>query len=170
MTVTRPAVVIAHPDGTVLSQNRTALDLLGRGQGRTCWDFVGSLEGARGLPCTPGCVGRLVQAGVDHASRTPFTHFDQPFELSCVPVEHERVVCTLSPAGCAIAEAWERLSPRELEVLELVAEGLDGPAIARALGIREGTVRAHVQHMRQKLGVPSRAALVARGFRLGLLR
>ncbi len=170
MTHSAPAVVISHPDGTVLSQNRAAVRLLDRGRGRTCWEVVGSLQGAAGLPCNPGCVGRLVEAGVDHASRTTFTCFDQTFELSCVPVDHERVVCTVSPTGSAVAEAWERLTPREIEVLGLLAEGLEGPAIATALGIRHGTVRAHVQHMRQKLGVSTRAALVARGFRMGLLR
>jgi DNA-binding NarL/FixJ family response regulator len=62
------------------------------------------------------------------------------------------------------------LSPRELEVLELVADGLTNQAIAEQLGLSSRTVKTHVQNLLTKLDVPDRTGAVARGFRLGLLR
>lgn len=61
------------------------------------------------------------------------------------------------------------LTPRERDVLRLVADGLGNPAIAIRLGISEHTVHRHVANMLVKLGVPSRAAAVATAARLGLL-
>lgn len=62
------------------------------------------------------------------------------------------------------------LSPRELEVLERVADGLTNQAIAEQLGLSSRTVKTHVQNLLTKLDVPDRTGAVARGFRLGLLR
>jgi DNA-binding NarL/FixJ family response regulator len=52
------------------------------------------------------------------------------------------------------------LSPRELEILRLIARGLDNPAIATHLGVSEGTVKNHVTHLYDKLSVRSRAEAV----------
>jgi DNA-binding NarL/FixJ family response regulator len=56
------------------------------------------------------------------------------------------------------------LSPREREVLQLVATGLANKVIAIRLGISEGTVKAHLTRIYQQLGVTDRtqAALWAR--------
>jgi DNA-binding NarL/FixJ family response regulator len=62
------------------------------------------------------------------------------------------------------------LSPRELEVLELLAEGLTNQAIGDRLDLSPRTVKTHVQNLLVKLDVPDRTGAVARGFRLGLLR
>jgi len=59
------------------------------------------------------------------------------------------------------------LSPREREVLELVAEGLSNREIARRLVLSEHTVHRHVANLLNKLGVSSRAAAVARVARHG---
>jgi two-component system, NarL family, nitrate/nitrite response regulator NarL len=61
------------------------------------------------------------------------------------------------------------LTPRELEVLRLVAEGLTSPQIAERLQIRSSTVKTHVQNLFEKLGVSDRAAAVAAGMRRGLV-
>ncbi|MEX0754891.1 MAG: helix-turn-helix transcriptional regulator [Actinomycetota bacterium] len=53
------------------------------------------------------------------------------------------------------------LTPRELEVIGLVARGLTNREIARVLGISPGTVRAHLEHAFTKLGVGTRTAAVA---------
>lgn len=53
------------------------------------------------------------------------------------------------------------LTPREREVLTLLSEGLDGPAIAERLFVSQPTVRNHIQHVLNKLGVHSRAEAVA---------
>lgn len=54
-----------------------------------------------------------------------------------------------------------QLSPREEEVLSLMAKGLSNEAIAETLSISEGTVKNHVSNLYSKLGVRSRAEAVA---------
>jgi DNA-binding NarL/FixJ family response regulator len=60
-------------------------------------------------------------------------------------------------------------SRRELEVLSLLTEGASNVEIAGRLYISEATVRTHIQHLRMKLDVKSRAAMVAMALRLGLI-
>lgn len=62
------------------------------------------------------------------------------------------------------------LSPRELEVVELVATGLANREIARRLFVSEATVKSHLVHVFTKLGVASRTAAVAAARERGLLR
>jgi two-component system nitrate/nitrite response regulator NarL len=61
------------------------------------------------------------------------------------------------------------LSPRELEVLRLIAEGLNAPAIAARLQVATTTVRTHCQRLRDKLEARDRAQLVYHAMRLNLL-
>jgi ATP/maltotriose-dependent transcriptional regulator MalT len=61
------------------------------------------------------------------------------------------------------------LSPRELEVLQLVAQGLGDAEIAERLVLSPHTVHRHVANVRAKLRLPSRAAAVACAARAGLL-
>jgi two-component system, NarL family, nitrate/nitrite response regulator NarL len=61
------------------------------------------------------------------------------------------------------------LSPREREILVLVAAGRSAPAIARQLHLSTATVKTHLIHLYEKLGVSDRAAAVAEGMRRGLL-
>ncbi len=60
------------------------------------------------------------------------------------------------------------LTPRELEVLRLVATGLSNKAVARALGVSERTVERHVSNILHKLEVESRVAATAYALRHGL--
>jgi DNA-binding NarL/FixJ family response regulator len=50
----------------------------------------------------------------------------------------------------------EELSPREREILELLAQGLPNKEIARRMGVNDGTVRWHLRHVYDKLHVRSR--------------
>jgi ATP/maltotriose-dependent transcriptional regulator MalT len=61
------------------------------------------------------------------------------------------------------------LSPRELEVLQLLAEGLVDSDIADLLVVSPSTVKSHLKHLYRKLEVPGRAGAVAKGMRLGLI-
>ena len=63
----------------------------------------------------------------------------------------------------------EPLSARELEVLELVAAGNTNREAAARLFISEATVKTHLLHIYEKLGVSDRAAAVAEAFNRGLL-
>jgi LuxR family maltose regulon positive regulatory protein len=63
----------------------------------------------------------------------------------------------------------EQFSERELEVLGLIAEGLDNEAIAKRLIITVNTVKAHLKTLYSKLGVHSRTQAIAQARNLGLL-
>jgi two-component system nitrate/nitrite response regulator NarL len=63
----------------------------------------------------------------------------------------------------------EELTPREIEVLALLAEGLPNKTIAHRLNISEHTVKFHVNAIMGKLGAQSRTEAVVRATRLGLI-
>jgi DNA-binding NarL/FixJ family response regulator len=63
----------------------------------------------------------------------------------------------------------EELTPRELEVLQLLAEGLSNKAIAYRLDISEHTVKFHVNAILGKLSAQSRTEAVVQATRLGLI-
>jgi DNA-binding NarL/FixJ family response regulator len=71
--------------------------------------------------------------------------------------------------GTAAARDSYGLTPRELEVLRLVAAGRSNREIAEALVISEHTVARHVQNIFAKLRVPSRTAAVAFAFEHALV-
>ncbi len=60
-------------------------------------------------------------------------------------------------------------TPREIEVLQLVADGLANREIGTRLFLSEETVKSHVRHLLAKLQARSRAHAVAVGFRRGLI-
>lgn len=64
----------------------------------------------------------------------------------------------------------ETLSVRELEVLALVAKGFSNKEIARKLKISEATVKTHLLHTFEKLGVDDRTAAVTVALERGILR
>jgi LuxR family maltose regulon positive regulatory protein len=63
----------------------------------------------------------------------------------------------------------EPLSQRELEVLQLIAEGLTNQEIASRLSLSLNTVKTHARNIYGKLGVHSRSQAIARSRALGLL-
>jgi DNA-binding NarL/FixJ family response regulator len=67
----------------------------------------------------------------------------------------------------AIDEFEEPLTPREIEVLEQLAEGLSNKAIAARLGISDQTVKFHVASICGKLGAANRTDAVRRAVRRG---
>jgi len=61
------------------------------------------------------------------------------------------------------------LTPRELELLQLVAAGLSNKAIGQRLSISENTVKYHMKHVLQKLGAQNRTEAVSIAMRAGLI-
>jgi DNA-binding CsgD family transcriptional regulator len=163
-----PGLVIVEERGNVLALNRTARRLLGDGVDRPCWDVVGSMPDAEGLPCTPGCVREMLKGGLNEARHTPIRVKGQRYALTCIPAR-DVGVCVLSAGDGQSAQPWQMLTAREVEVLRLVADGATTSEVAARLEISPATARTHVENMRTKLGVATRAGLVALGFRLGYL-
>lgn len=63
-----------------------------------------------------------------------------------------------------------QLSPREREVLQLLAQGLTNREIARTLTVSASTIKIHVEHILAKLGVSDRTQAAVRSIELGLLQ
>jgi len=102
----------------------------------------------------------------DYAIRL-LSQFDA--EPQTIPTAQE----TVSPAGDSSAGSGqvlvEPLSPRELEVLHLMALGRTNQEIAQQLIVAPGTVKAHTATIYRKLDVANRTEAVARARQLGLL-
>lgn len=67
------------------------------------------------------------------------------------------------------ARVREALTPRELEILHLLSEGLDNHAVAERLCIEYTTVRSHVHRLLQKLGARSKLEAVVKASELGIV-
>jgi predicted ATPase/class 3 adenylate cyclase/DNA-binding CsgD family transcriptional regulator len=63
---------------------------------------------------------------------------------------------------------WASLTPTEIDVVRLAAEGLTNPQIAERLFVSRGTVKVHLGHIFAKLGVSTRAELAAEAARRGI--
>jgi DNA-binding NarL/FixJ family response regulator len=85
--------------------------------------------------------------------------------LIAVPVQDSGAI-----APPLAEESAEPLTPRELDVLEMLAEGLSNKMIAFRLSISEHTAKFHVNSILTKLNAGTRTEAVMRGVRLGLVK
>jgi LuxR family maltose regulon positive regulatory protein len=76
---------------------------------------------------------------------------------------------TISGTGTPVQSLIEPLSPREREVLQLIADGCSNPGIAARLVISIPTVKRHITNIYGKLGVRRRTQAIALGRELKLL-
>ncbi|MBV9593821.1 MAG: helix-turn-helix transcriptional regulator, partial [Actinobacteria bacterium] len=107
-----------------------------------------------------------------------FASFLWPRGALAAPNEHVRVTVLASPAespagllgAVVLAPAADLcgLTPRELEVLGLVIEGLSNHQIARTLVVTARTVATHLEHILSKLDAPTRTLAAVRAERRGL--
>ena len=77
------------------------------------------------------------------------------------------LLAAIQAQGAKAERPW--LTDRESEILVLIAEGLSAPGIGARLHLAPGTVKTHLSHLYEKLGVSDRAACVAEAMRRGLL-
>ncbi len=93
-------------------------------------------------------------------------------------VANDRLMRTLTNVGRDVGRFLSRrrgelgeapLSPRELEVIRLAADGHSGPQIAALLFVSPATIKTHFENIYAKLGVSDRAAAVATALRQGLI-
>jgi len=80
-----------------------------------------------------------------------------------------RTIATLLAKRRALEAQLERLTPREKEVLRLMAEGHPSRAIAAQLGISYTTVRTHIRSLGSKLGVHSKLEAIVKARELALV-
>jgi len=86
--------------------------------------------------------------------------------LHVTPVEEGLAFLRREP----IEEFIEPLTPREMDVLEMLAEGLSNKLIAHRLSISDHTAKFHVNSILAKLNAGTRTEAVTRGIRLGLIK
>jgi DNA-binding NarL/FixJ family response regulator len=116
--------------------------------------------------CSADCV-RLAFSGL---ARAPNSHAaivgGRAVELQCHRTADE-VVVVIRDTEPKPPPGGQRLTPRELEVMRLVATGMTTLQVAAALRIKASTVRAHVEHVRQKLCAHTRAQAVVEAIKTG---
>jgi DNA-binding CsgD family transcriptional regulator len=175
-----------------LHRHQTECTCLGRGEGRGCQAGISVMDnrsashrGAVARPPTTGAEPRLPFTGdvlaepcrvamseaLQASLKFAATLLDQrPDVVAGEPVidldfdGYHWTITRVLPDECL----HSRLSPRELEIVRMVALGLTNRAIASALDISPWTVSTHLRRIFSKLDVTSRAAMVARAIEHGL--
>ncbi|MBI4260742.1 MAG: helix-turn-helix transcriptional regulator [Actinobacteria bacterium] len=154
------AVVAA--DGRILEADAAARTAMSR------FDPRGRVDGRvpdrlAALVASPSGVSLALPAGAAHVQsdglRTVAHVLPEPPDRFLLVFRERRT----DPSGETIASLG--LSPREAEVLLLVARGLTNPQIGEALFISARTVRKHLENVFAKLGVHTRAGATAAAFR-----
>jgi DNA-binding NarL/FixJ family response regulator len=90
--------------------------------------------------------------------------------LAAIPATELAALLPAPPAGNASERPVEPLTPREIEVLEMLAEGLSNKMLAYRLNISTHTAKFHVNAILAKLGASTRTEAVTRAIRLGLIQ
>ena len=103
---------------------------------------------------------------VNHGDKVAFGPVEAVFEDPAMASKGEDAteVIELPPV-----ETGPHLSPRQQQVLDLMAEGMTNSEIGEQLGVTERTVKAYAQELYDKLGVRNRAGAVAEAAKLGIL-
>jgi ATP/maltotriose-dependent transcriptional regulator MalT len=73
------------------------------------------------------------------------------------------------PTWPVVVDVENPLTPREIEVLALAADGLSARDLAQVLVLSTSTVKTHLANIYEKLGVRNRTAAVAKALRLGII-
>lgn len=101
-----------------------------------------------------------------HGDKVSFGPVTAAFEDTATASQHEDATMVFDLPK---VETGPHLSPRQQQVLELMAEGMTNSEIGEELGVTERTVKAYAQELYDKLGVRNRAGAVAEAAKLGLL-
>jgi two-component system, NarL family, response regulator len=91
--------------------------------------------------------------------------------LSCIRTVHEGKtwISPLAAANLAARFSEQALTPRETEVLRLIAAGKSNKEIAAALFVTEGTIKLHVNHILGKLKVSGRTEAISQAVKRGIV-
>ncbi|MFZ0589338.1 MAG: response regulator transcription factor [Bryobacteraceae bacterium] len=153
---TRPDVVLAS---RIPSRRLDQIDLpivLLTDEPLESWDFSSNVRARLPVHVTPAeAFAALIAAGQG---------------LTVLTAAQAETVLNLTPAPNSDSTLLvERLTPREIEVLRMMGQGVGNKEIADGLGISENTVKFHVASILGKLNAASRTEAVARGIRTGLI-
>lgn len=178
------AVFAFDRDLTVRSWNRQAELLTGLPAdavvGRPCWEALAAVDEDGGLVCHSGCsCARLAREGWPVPRKTlqvkSKSGSRRPLSVSTICLNQNgdqlflHVIEPATPISILQQAAPVGLTPRQREVLGLVADGYSARQIARRLGLAEPTVRNHIRAILVELRVHSQLAAVARARKLGLV-
>ncbi len=109
-----------------------------------------------------------LHAQLDGAGLDVVGEFSSLAAAHAADAEADAIVMAPDPRG-ADDDYAEPLTTREIQVLELLAEGLPNKSIAERLGISDQTVKFHVSSISGKLGASNRTDAVRRAVRRGLI-
>src|SRR5262249_16001684 len=123
------------------------------------WVAEALRSGVRGVLPREASAGEMIAAIEATAAGLVALHPSDLSPLLPAPPHPERAVST---------DSGEPLTPRELEVFAMLAEGAGNKIVAWKLGITEHTVKSHVASIMSKLNATSRTEAVAIGIRRGL--
>jgi DNA-binding NarL/FixJ family response regulator len=119
------------------------------------WDFRGSVKARLPAQATPAeAFAALIAVAQGLMVLTP-AQAESMLNISAIPQSADGQI--------------EALTPRELQVLRIMAQGLANKEIAEQLGISDHTAKFHVASILGKLGAATRAEAVALGIRKGLI-
>jgi PAS domain S-box-containing protein len=184
------ALFVFDEERTILSWNRAAEELTGiaasEAVGKPCWDVLGGVDERGSLICHPGCSGaRLAGEGWPVTGRRLLVKTAAGTRrgvwVSTIAVRncHQPLYLHLlrNAAGVEVDDEVEppttrpnsSLTPRQLEVLELIDQGCSARTITEQLQIAEPTVRNHIRAILLELGCHSQLEALAAARRLRLL-
>lgn len=165
-----PAVAIFRIDSTgqAIAGNACAEEWTRRSGSNRCHRIVNATN-LDGTPvCDTSCAQKLALGDSDGHLSLPTVVRCELARLNCHRVKDETVV-VVELTGRGAPRERDLLTPRELDVIRLVARGLSSARIAAELGVSPSTVRTHVEHLCRRLGVRTRAQAVARATMSGQL-
>lgn len=157
-------ILVATNNGTVTSANGPALELLGPPRSRSCRLVVNAMDDEGHSICSQ-CLHDPLPAG-GQREHGVVNVGGEKMEMVCSSLGNSRIITLLAEEA---PPEGPHLTPREKEVLVLVARGLTTARIAERLGLSYPTVRTHLEHIREKLSVATRAQAVARALALKLI-
>ncbi|HSF78387.1 MAG TPA: LuxR C-terminal-related transcriptional regulator [Steroidobacteraceae bacterium] len=194
-STSEPAYAVSQ-DGLIVAWNKSAEAAFGytatQAVGRKCWDLLAGQDVFDNRYCCQGCPIREMAFCHEPIKGSTLTmktamqgrrKYDICMLLVCDSSGTELLVHLChpareaadarpgaAPAGPTPAYSGHRaLTPREVEILALLADGLETREIASELCISVATARNHLQHVLRKLRAHSRVAAIARGRKLGLV-
>lgn len=153
------AVLLVDAKGVIIRSNKAANALFGSCVGLPCLPTVRPKDNDQHIVCHTACPRG--DRSRDSCWNEVHTH-NKVATLRCTSMG-DVVVVTVDRLADE-PNHFQRLTPREREVLGLVAQGLTAGDIAIELGIERSTVRTHVEHCRLKLGARSQAEAVTKAY------